>query len=287
MSGRDPSGLFPTVLGHEGGGVVEEVGPGVTVRRRRRPRDPALHPRVPQLPVLSLAARRTSAARSWRRRGRASCPTARAGSRTRGRCCTTTWARRPSRDYTVVPEIALAKIRNDAPLDKVCLLGCGITTGIGAVLNAAKVRGGRDGRRLRPRRHRALGVQGAVMAGAERIIGVDTNAEEVRARAPARRDRLVNPTRRRRRRGGDRRDDRRRRRLRVRVHRQRRGDGPGARSACHKGWGAVRSSSASPGAGEEIHARPFLLVTGRVWRGTRVRRHARPDAAARLRRLAT
>ena len=157
MSGRDPSGLFPSVLGHEGAGVVEEVGPGVDVARRRRSRDPALHPRVPQLRVLSLAARRISAARSWRPRARGMMPDGTSRLSHRGRPLhhymgTSTFA-----TYTVVPEIALAKIRKDAPLDE----------GVPARLRrhhrhrrGAEHREGRaglDGRGLRSRRHRAVG----------------------------------------------------------------------------------------------------------------------------------
>jgi S-(hydroxymethyl)glutathione dehydrogenase/alcohol dehydrogenase len=170
-------------------------------------------------------------------------------------------------EYTVVPEVALAKVRSDAPLDKVCLLGCGITTGIGAVLNTAKVHPGASVAVF------GLGgiglsvVQGAVMAGAGRIIGIDTNAKKfAMARAMGATD-CVDP-------GeltgtvseaivemtdggvdfsfeciGN-----------VEVMGQ-------ALMSAHKGWGQSIVIGVA-GAGEEIHARPFLLVTGRAWRGT-------------------
>ena len=109
-------------------------------------------------------------------------------------------------------------------------------------------------------------IQGAVMAGAERIIGIDTNPRKFALARQLGATDTLNPARRRRR-GRDRRADRRRRRLLLRVHRQRRGDGPGAARCAHKGWGQSIIIGVA-GAGEEIHARPFLLVTGRTWRGT-------------------
>ena len=168
--------------------------------------------------------------------------------------------------HTVVPEIALAKIRKDAPLATVCLLGCGVTTGIGAVLNTAKVEPGSSVAVF------GLGgiglsvIQGAVMAGAERIIGVDTNpAKFVLAKQLGATD-TVNPAD-----GGDV----------VAAIGELTGGGAdysfecignvdvmGQALACtHKGWGQAIIIGVA-GAGEEIHARPFLLVTGRTWRGT-------------------
>jgi S-(hydroxymethyl)glutathione dehydrogenase/alcohol dehydrogenase len=168
--------------------------------------------------------------------------------------------------HTVVPEIALARIRKDAPLATVCLLGCGVTTGIGAVLNTAKVEPGSSVAVF------GLGgiglsvIQGAVMAGAERIIGVDTNpAKFVLAKQLGATD-TVNPAD-----GGDV----------VAAIVELTGGGAdysfecignvdvmGQALACtHKGWGQAIIIGVA-GAGEEIHARPFLLVTGRTWRGT-------------------
>jgi S-(hydroxymethyl)glutathione dehydrogenase/alcohol dehydrogenase len=169
-------------------------------------------------------------------------------------------------EYAVVPEIALAKIRPDAPLEKVCLLGCGVTTGIGAVLNTAKVVAGETVAVF------GLGgiglsvIQGAVMAGAERIIGVDLNpAKFTLARQLGMTDAL-NPA--------DVAD--------VAAAIVELTDGGVdhafecvgnvdlmgvALAACHKGWGRCTIIGVA-GAGEEIHARPFLLVTGRTWQGT-------------------
>src|SRR5207253_10257725 len=169
-------------------------------------------------------------------------------------------------EYTVVPEIALAKIRPDAPLDKVCLLGCGVTTGVGAVLNTARVRPGACVAVF------GLGgiglsvVQGAVLAGAERIIGIDTNPQKFAlATALGATDTLEPGT------VGDV----------VGAIVEMTGGGVdysfecignvevmGQALACtHKGWGQAIIIGVA-GAGEEIHARPFLLVTGRSWRGT-------------------
>src|SRR6185295_11282967 len=174
MSGRDPSGLFPAVLGHEGGGVVEEVGPGVTSLRAG---DHVIPLYIPECRACKfcLSGKTNLCGALLPTQGKGLMPDGTSRLSHRGRPLhhymgTSTFA-----EYTVVPEIALAKIRPDAPLDKVCLLGCGITTGIGAVLNTAKVHPGATVAVF------GLGgiglsvVQGAVMAGAGRIIGIDMN----------------------------------------------------------------------------------------------------------------
>src|SRR5215468_5327158 len=178
MSGRDPSGLFPAVLGHEGAGVVEEVGSGVTTLSAGDHVVPLYIPECRQCPFcLSHKTNLCSALLATQGKGLMPDGTSRLSHR--GRMLhhymgTSTFA-----EYTVVPEIALAKIRRDAPLEKVCLLACGITTGIGAVLNTAKVHPGATVAIF------GLGgvglsvVQGAVMAGAGRIIGIDTNARKL------------------------------------------------------------------------------------------------------------
>jgi S-(hydroxymethyl)glutathione dehydrogenase/alcohol dehydrogenase len=265
LGGRDPSGLFPAVLGHEGGGVVEEVGPGVA---GLRPGDHVIPLYIPECRAckfcLSGRTNLCGAILATQAKGLMPDGTSRLGHR--GRMLhhymgTSTFA-----EYTVVPEIALAKIRPDAPLDKVCLLGCGITTGIGAVLNTARVPAGATVAVF------GLGgvglsvVQGAVMAGAERIIGVDVNPAKF---ALARRlgatdcldasavervaDAVIEMT------GGG-----------VDYSFECIGNVEvmGQALACtHKGWGEAIVVGVA-GAGEEIHARPFLLVTGRSWRGT-------------------
>jgi S-(hydroxymethyl)glutathione dehydrogenase/alcohol dehydrogenase len=265
MSGRDPSGLFPTVLGHEGAGVVEEVGAGVT---SLVPGDHVIPLYIPECRhckfCLSGKTNLCSALLPTQGKGLMPDGTSRLSHRRRmlhHYMGTSTFA-----EYTVVPEIALAKIRKDAPLDKVCLLGCGITTGIGAVLNTARVHPGATVAVF------GLGgiglsvIQGAVMAGAARIIGVDVNprkftmarqlgatdfidAETVPHVAEA----IVELTD-----GG------------VDFSFECIGNVAvmGQALACaHKGWGQSIVIGVA-GAGEEIHARPFLLVTGRTWRGT-------------------
>src|SRR6185295_18003216 len=149
MSGRDPSGLFPAVLGHEGGGVVEEVGPGV---HGLAPGDHVIPLYIPECRQCKfcLSGKTNLCGALLATQGKGLMPDGTSRLSQRGRTLhhymgTSTFA-----EYTVVPEIALAKIRKDAPLETVCLLGCGVTTGIGAVL-------------------------GAVLAGAERIIAIDTN----------------------------------------------------------------------------------------------------------------
>jgi S-(hydroxymethyl)glutathione dehydrogenase/alcohol dehydrogenase len=265
MSGRDPSGLFPAVLGHEGGGIVEEVGPDV---RTLRADDHVIPLYVPECRSCKfcLSGRTNLCGALLATQGKGLMPDGTSRLVHRGRMLhhymgTSTFA-----EFTVVPEIALAKIRPDAPLDKVCLLGCGITTGIGAVLNTAKVPPGATVAVF------GLGgvglsvVQGAVMAGASRIVGVDVNprkfamAQQLGAtdcldasRVASVAEAVIEMTD-----GG------------VDFAFECIGNVEvmGQALACaHKGWGQAIVIGVA-GAGEEIHARPFLLITGRAWRGT-------------------
>src|SRR5262245_34416994 len=174
MSGRDPSGLFPAVLGHEGGGVVEEVGQGVT---GLQPGDHVIPLYIPECRncAFCLSGKTNLCGALLATQGKGLMPDGTSRLSHRGRPLhhymgTSTFA-----EYTIVPEIALAKIRADAPLEKVCLLGCGITTGIGAVLNTAKVHPGASVAIFGLGGIGVSVVQGAVMAGAGRIIGIDTN----------------------------------------------------------------------------------------------------------------
>jgi S-(hydroxymethyl)glutathione dehydrogenase/alcohol dehydrogenase len=169
-------------------------------------------------------------------------------------------------EYTIVPEIALAKVRKDAPLDKICLLGCGVTTGIGAVLNTAKVHAGAS---VAIFGLGGIGIsvaQGAAMAGAERIIGIDLNPKKYTLAKQLGVTDFINPK--------DVPNV-------VEAIVEMTGGGVDfsfecignvdvmgqALQCCHKGWGQCIVIGVA-GAGEEIHARPFLLVTGRSWRGT-------------------
>ncbi len=170
-------------------------------------------------------------------------------------------------NFTVLPEIAVAKIREDAPFDKVCYIGCGVTTGIGAVINTAKVEPGANVVIF------GLGgiglnvVQGCRMVGADMIVGVDLNPETPSPRRKIRDDPFRQPE------GGRGRSrplsgqpDQGRRRFQLRMHRQCPDHAPGARMR-HRGWG-VSVIIGVAGAGQEISTRPFQLVTGRVWKGT-------------------
>ena len=265
LSGADPEGLFPAILGHEGAGVVVETGPGVASIKPGDHVIPLYTPECRQCKFcISGKTNLCGAIRATQGQGLMPDGTSRfsRGDETILHYMgTSTFA-----NYTVVPEIALAKIRPDAPFDKVCYIGCGVTTGLGAVMNTAKVPPGSNVAVF------GLGgiglnvIQGARLVGADRIIGVDLNAGK-RALAerfgmtdfinPADTDDVV---------GaivdmtdggvdysfeciGN-----------VEVMRQ-------ALECCHKGWGESIIIGVA-GAGQEIATRPFQLVTGRVWRGT-------------------
>lgn len=266
LSGDDPEGVFPAVLGHEGGGVVEEVGPGVT--------SVAIGDHV--IPLYTAECRECkfclsgktnlcSSVRSTQGRGLMPDETTRFSQNGRPiyhYMGTSTFA-----EYSIVAEVSLANISKEAPLDKVCLLGCGITTGIGAVRNTAKVEAGATVAIF------GLGciglsvVQGAVMAKAGRIICIDINpskfdlamqlgaTECIDSREIDRpiQEAIVDLTD-----GG------------VDYSFECVGNVELMRSAlecCHKGWGESTIIGVA-GGGQEIATRPFQLVTGRVWRGT-------------------
>lgn len=266
LSGADPEGIFPSILGHEGGGIVEEVGPGVTSVAVGDHVIPLYTPECGKCKFcLSGKTNLCQAIRSTQGQGLMPDGTSRfsLGGKTLFHYMgTSTFS-----EYTVLPEIAVAKINKAAPLDKVCLLGCGITTGIGAVLNTAKVEPGSSVAVF------GLGgiglsvVQGAVLAKAERIIVIDINDDKFEMAkmlgatdcinpknydAPIQ-DVIVELTD-----GG------------VDYSFECIGNTDVMRSAlecCHKGWGESVIIGVA-GAGQEISTRPFQLVTGRVWRGT-------------------
>lgn len=266
LSGADPEGLFPAILGHEGAGVVVDVGPGVTSLKKGDHVIPLYVPECRQCEYC--ISEKTNLCQSIRvTQGQGVMPNGSSRFSLGGKKLfhymgTSTFA-----NYTVVPEISLAKIREDAPFDKVCYIGCGVTTGIGAVINTAKVEPGANVVVF------GLGgiglnvIQGARIAGANMIIGVDLNpAREQLARkfgmthfvnpkevegdlVPY----LVNLTK-----GGA--DYSFECIGNVDVMRQ-------ALECCHKGWG-VSVIIGVAGSGQEIKTRPFQLVTGRVWKGT-------------------
>lgn len=266
LSGADPEGIFPSILGHEGAGVVVETGPNVTDLKVGDHVIPLYTPECRQCKFcLSGKTNLCQAIRNTQGKGLMPDGSSRfkRGTQTLYHYMgTSTFSQ-----YTVVPEIAVAKISNAAPLDKVCLLGCGITTGIGAVLNTAKVEAGATVAVF------GLGgiglsvIQGAVMANAARIIAIDIKPDKFEMARWLGASECINPqdysqpiqdvivalTD-----GG------------VDYSFECIGNVNVMRSAlecCHKGWGESIIIGVA-GSGEEIRTRPFQLVTGRVWRGT-------------------
>ncbi|EAW36985.1 glutathione dependent formaldehyde dehydrogenase [Lyngbya sp. PCC 8106] len=266
LSGADPEGLFPAILGHEGAGVVVEVGPDV---KSLKPGDhviPLYTPECRQCEYcLSMKTNLCQAIRSTQGKGVMPDGSSRFsinGQKIYHYMGTSTFS-----NYTVLPEIAVAKIREDAPFEKVCYIGCGVTTGVGAVVNTAKVEPGSNVVVF------GLGgiglnvIQAAKMVGADMIVGVDINPGKREIAEKFGMTHFVNPKEI----EGD---------LvpylveltkggadysfecigNVNVMRQ-------ALECCHKGWG-VSVIIGVAGAGQEISTRPFQLVTGRVWKGS-------------------
>lgn len=265
LSGDDPEGAFPAVLGHEGAGIVREVGAGVTSLKEGdhviplytpecRECDYCLHPKT----NLCQKIRSTQ--------GQGLMPDGTSRFSLNGKPVLHYMGCSTFSNYTVLPEIAVAKVREDAPFDKICYIGCGVTTGIGAVVFDAKVEPGSTVAVF------GLGgiglnvIQGAKMVGASKIIGIDINESKVALAKEFGMTDFINPTQ-----------------VKditeaiidltnggvdysfecignVDVMRQ-------ALECCHKGWGESVIIGVA-GAGQEISTRPFQLVTGRVWRGS-------------------
>jgi S-(hydroxymethyl)glutathione dehydrogenase/alcohol dehydrogenase len=265
LSGADPEGLFPAILGHEGAGVVVDVGPGVTSLRRDDHVIPLYTPECRQCKFC--LSRKTNLCQQIRStQGRGLMPDATSRFSLDGQPIFHYMGTSTFSNYIVVPEIALARIRPDAPFDKVCYIGCGVTTGVGAVLFTAKVEAGANVVVF------GLGgiglnvIQGAKMVGADKIIGIDINpAREAMARQFGM-THFINP----------------KEHANVVDAIVQLTDGGAdysfecigntttmrqALECCHKGWGQSIIIGVA-GAGQEISTRPFQLVTGREWKGS-------------------
>lgn len=265
LSGEDPEGIFPTVLGHEGAGIVVEVGKNVT---SVKPDDHVIPLYTPECRECNFCLNpKTNLCQAIREtQGQGLMPDGTSRFSFKGKPVYHYMGCSTFSEYTVMPEIALAKVREDAPFDKICYIGCGVTTGIGAVFFDAKVEPGSNVVVF------GLGgiglnvIQGASMAGAYKIVGVDINEEKVALAEKFGMTDFINP-----------------KKIEnvveaivdvtkggadysfecignVDTMRQ-------ALECCHKGWGESVIIGVA-GAGQEISTRPFQLVTGRVWRGS-------------------
>ena len=267
LSGADPEGQFPVILGHEGGGIVEEVGEGVSSLKVSDHVIPLYTPECGECAFCRSG--KTNLCQKIRvSQGRGLMPDGTSRFSLGGKPLLHYMGTSTFSEYTVLPEISLARINKEAPLEKVCLLGCGITTGIGAVLNTAKVEPGASVAVF------GLGgiglsvVQGAVMAKAGRILVIDTNPAKFEMAKLLGATDCINPK--------DYPDTPIQQVIvditdggvdysfecigNVQVMRA-------ALECCHKGWGESIIIGVA-GAGQEISTRPFQLVTGRVWRGS-------------------
>ena len=265
LSGGDPEGLFPSILGHEGAGIVREVGNGVDTLQVGDHVIPLYTPECRQC-KFCLSGKTNLCGAIRETQGQGLMPDGTSRFSLKGESLFHYMGTSTFSNFTVLPEIALAKIREDAPFDKVCYIGCGVTTGLGAVINTAKVEPGSTVAVF------GLGgiglnvIQGARLVGADRIIGIDTNPKK---EALARRFGLtdfINPEC-----SAD-----------VTTEIIDLTDGGvdysfecigkpevmrQALESCHKGWGESVIIGVAA-AGEEISTRPFQLVTGRTWKGT-------------------
>jgi len=266
LSGEDPEGLFPAILGHEGGAIVEEVGKGVKSVKAGDHVIPLYTPECGECSFCTSG--KTNLCQAIRvTQGRGLMPDGTSRFSQGGKQIFHYMGTSTFSEYTVLPEIAVARISDQAPLEKVCLLGCGITTGIGAVLNTAKVEPGASVAVFGLGGVGLSAIQGATMARASRIIAIDINTDKFGLATQMGATDTVNPK------------DHTNPIAEVIVDMT---DGGvdysfecvgnvelmrAALECCHKGWGESTIVGVA-GAGQEISTRPFQLVTGRVWRGT-------------------
>jgi len=267
LSGADPEGLFPAILGHEGAGIVREVGPGVTTLKPGDHVIPLYTPECRQ--CKTCLSRRSNLCTSIRAtQGKGLMPDGTSRFRCEGKDVFHYMGCSTFANFTVLPEIALAKVREDAPFDKICYIGCGVTTGIGAVIWTAKVWPGANVAVF------GLGgiglnvIQGARMAGADKIIGIDLNPGREEMARKFGMTHFVNPKEV----GEDKV---------VQAIIDLTGGGADFSFECigntkvmrqalecaHRGWGESIIIGVAA-AGQEISTRPFQLVTGRVWKGS-------------------
>ncbi len=266
LSGDDPEGIFPCVLGHEGGGIVESIGEGVTSVKVGDHVIPLYTPECGEC-KFCLSGKTNLCQKIRETQGKGLMPDGTTRFSKDGQPIYHYMGCSTFSEYTVMPEISLAKVREDAPLEEVCLLGCGVTTGMGAVMNTAKVEEGATVAIFGIGGIGLAAIIGATMAKASRILAIDINESKFDLAKKLGATECINPS------------------LydkpiqdviveltdggvdysfecigNVNVMRS-------VLECCHKGWGESVIIGVA-GAGQEISTRPFQLVTGRVWRGT-------------------